>query len=124
MNRPIFFSSFFSTYWNGSKPLTSAAIVAEKPVVSKCVMGATPLLPARRLPQVSSVPTPTALTNPTPVTTTRRVKLYSSCRGSPLGGSVLRGLNVRLYVANRVFHRLDLLSVLIRNFDLERFFKS
>ena len=44
MKRPIFFSSFFSIQRNGSKFLTSPAIVQSKPVVSKSVMVPTPVL--------------------------------------------------------------------------------
>src|SRR5690242_3673956 len=74
MNNPIFFTSFFSMKRSGSNCLTSAAKVTGKPVGSKCVIVAAPLLPASRFCHVSSVPTPSALTKPTPVTTTLRAK--------------------------------------------------
>src|ERR1035437_4314953 len=54
-----------------------------KPVVSKWVMGATPLLPARRFCHDSAASRPTAVSNPTPVTTTLRFKLYSSYGNLP-----------------------------------------
>src|SRR5882762_1352308 len=78
MNRPIFFSTFFSIHWKGSKPLISPPMRQSKPVVSKLVIVATPLTPARRFFQLSSVPMPSAQTNPTPVTTTRRVNCSCS----------------------------------------------
>src|SRR5713226_9373463 len=74
---------------DGVKVLTSAAMVAGKPVGSKCVMVPTPLLPARIFDHVSSVPTPSALTNPTPVTTTLLDKLSTSGKGLPRGGQFL-----------------------------------
>ncbi len=48
MKRPIFFNSFFSIQWSGSKFFISPAMVQSKPVVSKCVIGPTPLSPATR----------------------------------------------------------------------------
>src|SRR3990172_379173 len=73
MNRPIFFSSFFSTYWSGSKFLTSPAKRQGCCEASKRVMGAMPLWPAQSAFQTSSVPMPTPQSRPTPVTTTRRL---------------------------------------------------
>src|SRR6267154_1983017 len=82
MKRPIFFSSFFSIHWKGSKFFTSPAILQSKCVVSKCVIGPTPLTPATRFFQLSSVPLPSAQTSPTPVTTTRRVTVFRLLTGS------------------------------------------
>ena len=78
MNRPIFLSSFFSAQWRGSKSRTSPAMVQSNAVASKCVIVRTPLFPARRFFQTSSVPIPRPQTSPTPVTTTRRLTLIDS----------------------------------------------
>ena len=69
---------FFLNENGGSKFLTSAANVTEKPVVSKAVMGAIPLSPANRWLQTSLAVLPTPQIRPMPVTTTRRFK--TSCR--------------------------------------------
>src|SRR5690242_17454937 len=122
MKSPIFFTSFFSMKRRGSKPFTSPAMVEAKPVVSKCVMGPTPLFPARALFQFSSVPTPRALTNPTPVATTLRVKCNCSCQKSP-PNLVLPGFAMSLNVIVGVFHGLDFFGVLIGYFNFERLFK-
>ena len=74
MNRPIFFTSFFSTNWRGAKFFTSAAIWQAKSEGSKAVMRAMPLFAASRLLQVSSLVLPTPQISPTPVITTRRFK--------------------------------------------------
>src|SRR5207302_953327 len=74
MKRPIFFNSFFSTKFSGSKFLPSAAIWQAKLETSNCVMRETPLLPASRFFHVSSVVLPTPQIRPMPVTTTRRPK--------------------------------------------------
>src|SRR6266704_5330710 len=81
MNRPIFLSSFFSSQFSGSKPLTSPAMRQSKQVGSNSVIAATPLCPARRFFQLSSVPIPSAQTSPTPVTTTRRVTVFRLLTG-------------------------------------------
>src|SRR5205807_4269089 len=70
MNESIFLTSFFSNQRSGSKSLTSAAILVENCVVSNRVIVSTPLRPSQRAFHVSSVPVPSAVTNPTPVTTT------------------------------------------------------
>src|SRR6516225_12038298 len=120
MNRPIFLISFFSIHWNGSKFFTSPAIWQSNPVVSKCVMRSTPLFPATRFSQLSSVPMPSAQTNPTPVTTTRRVNsLAPSCDDS----CALFALRVFLDVLDRVLHCGHFLGVFIRHFDPEGLFK-
>src|SRR6267154_3792209 len=81
MNRPIFFNSFFSIHRKGSKFFISPAILQSKPFVSNCVIGPTPLTPATRFFQLSSVPIPSAQTSPTPVTTTRRVTVFRLLTG-------------------------------------------
>src|SRR5437660_12791122 len=70
MKESIFLTSFLSNQRSGSKSLTSAAICVENCVVSKRVILVTPLRPSQRPFQVSSVPVPSAVTKPTPVTTT------------------------------------------------------
>src|SRR5205809_5532958 len=70
MKESIFLTSFFSNHCSGSKFLTSAAILVENCVVSKREILETPLRPSQRPFHVSSVPVPSAVTNPTPVTTT------------------------------------------------------
>ncbi len=55
-----------------SKSRTSPAMVVLKSVVSKRVMGPMPDSPARSLLHVSSVPTPSGVTNPMPVIATLR----------------------------------------------------
>src|SRR5712675_2799995 len=104
MNRPIFFSSFFSIHRKGSKFFTSPAILQSNAAASKCVIGPTPLTPATRFFQLSSVPIPSAQTSPTPVTTTRRVTVFLLLTGfqglylptltrKRLQGSYLRSLS-------------------------------
>src|ERR1700732_3887972 len=122
MNRPIFFSSFFSIQRKGSKPLISPAMRQSKPVASKLVMVATPLTPARRFFQLSSVPMPSAQTSPTPVTTTRRVK--DSC--SPIRWyypAVLLPFGVFVDILDRVLYGRHLLGVLVGHFNPKGFFE-
>ena len=56
----------------GWKPFTSPAMRLGNLLASNRVMGAMPERPARSAYQVSSVPMPTGVTRPTPVTTTLR----------------------------------------------------
>src|ERR1700751_5299466 len=122
INRPIFFSSFFSIHWKGSKFFTSPPMRQSKPVVSKLVMHAIPLTPATRFFQLSSVPMPSAQTSPTPVTTTRRVK--DSC--SPFEWyfpAVLLPFGVFVDIVDRILHGRHLLGVFVRNFDAKRLFE-
>src|SRR5919108_675489 len=121
MNRAIFLSSFFSIHWKGSKFFTSPAILQSNPVVSKCVIGAMPLHPATRFRQLSSVPMPSAQTNPTPVTTTRRVKV--SRLPVAVIVSWLLTLGVFVDVLDGVFHRGHFLGVFIGDFDAEGLLK-
>src|ERR1700687_2363477 len=119
MKRPIFLSSFFSIQRKGSKFLISPAMRQSKPVVSKLVMVATPLTPARRFVQLSSVPMPSAQTNPTPVTTTRRVNdACSQMRW--YYPAVLLPFGVFIDIVDRVLHGRHLLGVLVRHFNAER----
>src|SRR5207302_10145328 len=70
MKESIFLTSLLSNQRSGSNSLTSAAILVENCVVSKRVILVIPLRPSQRPFQVSSVPVPSAVTKPTPVTTT------------------------------------------------------
>src|SRR2546425_2884911 len=70
MKESIFLMSFFSNQCRGSKFLISAAIFVGNCVVSNREIVETPLRPSQRPFHVSSVPVPSAVTNPTPVTTT------------------------------------------------------
>src|SRR5258708_35904892 len=116
MNRPIFFSSFFSIHWKGSKFFTSPAMRQSNPVASKLVMVSTPLTPARRFFQLSSVPMPSAQTNPTPVTTTRRVN--DSCsRMRWYYPAALLPFGVFIDIVDRVLHGRHLLGVLVTHFN-------
>src|SRR6185437_2511359 len=112
INRAIFFTSFFSIHWKGSKPFTSPANVQSNPVASNCVMGAIPLFPATRFFHTSSVPIPQAQTSPTPVTTTRRFKGEFFSSRKP-GSELLLRLGVLIDVSDSVLHRGDLFRVLI-----------
>src|SRR5713101_9586711 len=119
MNRPIFFNSFFSIQRKGSKFFTSPAILQSNPVASNCVIVPTPLTPATRFFQLSSVPMPSAQTNPTPVTTTRRVN--DSCsRMRWYYPAALLPFGVFIDIVDRVLDGRHLLGVLVRHFNAER----
>src|SRR5713226_8959610 len=111
MKRPIFFTSFFSMKFSGSKFLTSAAIWQAKLLESNWVMRATPLLPASRPCHTSPVVFPTPQIRPMPVTTTLRPKLLATFR---MLADVIDG----------VLHGADLFRVLVGNLDVEAFFES
>src|SRR2546430_13400311 len=115
MNASIFLRSFLSNQFSGSKFLTSAAIFAVNSVVSKRVIAVTPLRPSQSAFQFSSVPVASAVTRPTPVTTTR---LF--CKIRPL----LRFWHVRFDVTDRFLDRRNLFGVFVRNFHAESFFQS
>src|SRR5712664_319976 len=119
MNRPIFFSSFFSIHWKGSKFFTSPAMRQSNPVASKLVMVSTPLTPARRFFQLSSVPMPSAQTNPTPVTTTRRVNDSCSLMRWYYPAALLP-FGVFIDIVDRIFDGRHLFGVLVGHFDPER----
>src|SRR5688572_6311627 len=109
MKTSIFLTSFFSMNWRGSKPLTSAAICAAKPVTSNFVMRPTPLWPADNAAQFAAVPMPSDDTSPMPVMTTRLVKVPFL----PLL------LPVRLDVVGGFLDAGDLLGVFVGNLDPE-----
>src|SRR5664280_2976503 len=87
-----------------------------------------PETPAVKLVQFSFAGRPTGDRRPTPVTATRRrprpsrrgAGFADTRRGSPESGR----LRVRLDVGNRVLDLLDLLGVLVRDFDAERLLES
>ena len=72
----------------------------------------TPLLPASKFFQTSSVVLPTPQIKPIPVTTTRRRQIY------------FPPFAVLSDVVDRVFHGADLLRVLVGNLDVESFFEG
>src|SRR5260370_1053749 len=111
MKRPIFFISFFSIKFRGSKFLTSAAIWQAKSLGSKLVIFLTPLLPATMFFQTSSLVLPTPQIIPKPVTTTRLAKLLPAFR-------------VLADVINGVLDGADLFRVFVRDLDIKRFFKG
>ena len=93
-------------------------------VASKWVMERTPLFPARRFFQTSSVPIPRPQTSPTPVTTTRRLTLINS-----LLVILRRPANYFLAVracdvVDGVLHGGDLFGVFVGNFDAKGLFKG
>src|ERR1019366_6164117 len=105
IKRAILRASFLSMNCKGSKFLTSAAILQANSDASKPVICSTPLWPASSACHTASVVLPTPQISPTPVTTTRRVKLFP--------------FRVRVDVIDRVLHGADLLRCLVRNLDLE-----
>src|SRR5271168_277800 len=111
MKRPIFLTSFFSTKFNGSKFLTSAAIWQANLLESNCVMRPMPLLPASKACHTSPVVLPTPQIRPMPVTTTLRPKLLAAFR---MLSDVIDG----------ILHGADLFRVLVGNLDVEAFFES
>src|SRR5215471_381587 len=124
MNRAIFFSSFFSIQFSGSKFLISPAIWQSKPVMSNAVTRAMPLLPASRVRQTSSVPIPQQQTKPMPVTTTRRFKGSFSCSGRDDSAGPLLSLGVLVDVFDGVLHGRDLFRILIGYFDAKCFLEG
>src|SRR5271169_6742801 len=90
---------------SGSKFLTSAAIWQANWETSKLVIRSMPLLPASSPFHTSSVLLPTPQISPTPVTTTRRVKLFP--------------FRVGVDVIDSVLHGADFLRFLVRNLDIE-----
>src|SRR5580704_4549693 len=111
IKRPIFFTSFFSMKFSGSKFLTSAAIWQAKALESNRVMRATPLLPASTAFHTSPVVLPTPQIRPMPVTTTLRPKLLATFRMLP-------------DVIDCVLHGADLFRVLVGDLDVEAFLES
>src|SRR5713101_3360750 len=123
INRPIFLSSFFSTQCRGSKSRTSPAMVQSNPVGSNWVMARMPLFPARRFFQTSSVPIPRPQTNPTPVTTTRRLTAEILLMTIQRLANLLLGA-VFLDVVDSVLYGGNFLGVLVRNFNPKGLFKG
>src|SRR5947209_13475657 len=116
MKRAICFASFLSMNLSGSKSRTSAAMVQAYPVVSKAVIVRTPLLPASRPAQVSSVVAPRAEMRPMRVTTTRRgVELYTF---------LVLAFRALLEILDRFFHGARFFSVVFGDVDLERLFEA
>src|ERR1035441_813208 len=115
MKRPIFFTSFFSMNWKGSKLRTSAAIWQAKAEASNPVMRSTPLLPASRACQTAPVVLPTEQIRPMPVMTTRRSKFP---------GKLLARLGVLADVVDSIVHGANLLRVFVRDFDIEGLFEG
>src|SRR5271156_330342 len=110
MKRPILRASFLSINRSGSKFFTSAANVTGKPVASKLVIGAIPLLPASRLSQTSGAVLPTPHNSPMPVTTTLLPKSLTAFR-------------VFLDVFGSVFYGLDFFRILVRDLQVKGFLK-
>src|SRR5579863_8922901 len=73
MKRSSSLSFFRSIQRVGSQSLTSPAIRTRKAEQSKRVMPATPLRPSSKALHDSAVPTPTGVTRPMPVMTTRSI---------------------------------------------------
>src|SRR5215469_10818260 len=110
IKRAILRASFFSMYWSGSKFLTSAPIWQANCDTSKLVMRSMPLVPASSAFHTSSALLPTPHISPTPVMTTRRVKLLS--------------FRVGIDVVDRVLHGADFLRLLVGDFNVKGFFKG
>src|SRR5258706_13366607 len=115
MKRPIFFTSFFSMNWKGSKLRTSAAIWQANAEASNPVMRSTPLLPASRACHTESVVLPTAQIRPMPVMTTRLSKLLAK---------LLARLRVFADVVDGIRHGANLLRILVGDFNIEGLFES
>src|SRR5271170_7808531 len=111
MKRPIFFTSFFSIKFSGSKFLTSAAIWQANLLESNWVMRATPLLPASKACHTSPVVLPTPQIRPMPVTTTLRPKLLAAFR---MLSDVIDG----------ILHGADFFRILVGDLDVETFLES
>src|SRR5438309_3784406 len=111
MNRAIFFTSFFSMKFSGSKSFTWAAIWQAKLLASNRVILPTPLLPASKAFHASAAEFPTSQIMPRPVTTTRRPKLFPC-------------LGVLADVVDGILHGADLFRVFVRTLDIEGFFEG
>src|ERR1017187_10239404 len=119
MKRPIFFTSFFSMNWKGSKLRTSAAIWQAKAEASNPVMRSTPLLPASRACHTTSVVLPTEQIRPMPVMTTLLPRLLSE-----LLAKLLARLGVLADVVDGVRYGANLLRILVGDFDIEGLFEG
>src|ERR1700692_2705176 len=115
MKRPIFFTSFFSMNWKGSKLRTSAAIWQAKAEASNPVMRSTPLLPASSAFQTASVVLPTAQIRPIPVMT----RAFQCC-----WPNLFACLRVLADVVDGVRDGANFLRVFVGNFDIEGLFEG
>src|SRR5579862_2178892 len=119
MNRPIFLISFFSINSAASKFLISPAIWQVRMEASNCSMREIPHLPSRMECQVSSVPLPTEVRRPIPVTATLR-----EIRGSFGNQNRLLLAGLTLDIAHRVFYRGDFLGIFVGNLQFEGLLES
>ena len=116
---PHLLDFFFLDVAGRIETLTSPAMRQEKAVASNCVIGPMPLSPAQNAFQVASVPMPSGVSKPTPVTTTLRDNEYS------LGKTRRRYFFLLVFdVVDGVFHGGYLLGVLVRDLQFEGFFKG
>src|SRR5262249_26253865 len=104
-----------STKLSGSNPFTSPAMRQLNCDASKEVMGPMPLVPFLIASQTVSVPIPTEVNMPTPVTTTLR------CCKRELRGLDGLGLLLGLDVVDRVLGGGDLLRVFVGDVEVECF---
>src|SRR5436190_11278251 len=79
-------------------------------------MGPMPLCPFLMACQTGSVPIPTEVSIPTPVTTTLR------CKGTPRNS--YPATSFRLDVGDRVLHSCNLLGILVWDIEIERFLEG
>src|SRR5271154_6593868 len=127
MKRPIFFTSFFSMNWKGSKLRTSAAIWQANAEASKCVIRSTPLLPASKACHTASVVLPTEQIRPMPVMTTRLGREFSRFLFESVSESLAKLLTcfgVLADVVDGVRHGANLLRIFVGDFDIEGHFKG
>src|SRR5580658_10237240 len=117
MKRPIFLISLRSMNCAGSKFFTSPAIRQVNAEASNCSILEIPFRPSRMAFQLWSVPMPSGLSKPTPVTTTLRDN--DGSRQAP-GGLLLF---LVLDVVDGVFDGSDLFGVFVGDINVERFFK-
>src|SRR6266853_2070924 len=111
----IFFASFFSMNWKGSKLRTSPAIWQAKAEASNWVMRSIPLLPASRACHTESVVLPTEQIRPMPVMTTRLSRLLAKLLACP---------RVLADVFDGIRHGANLLRILVGDFDIEGLFEG
>src|SRR5512140_674906 len=123
-NRSRCLISRLSKNRDASHPFTSQANFVANLVVSNCVIGAAPFLPASSADHVASRSLPTGVMRPIPVMTTRRMAIpyrtgLREARKARKLARLRRLLRVRLDVVDRVLHGLDLLGVFLGDRDLE-----
>src|SRR3984957_17915031 len=100
MNGSIFLMSRFSIQSSGLKSRPSPAMRAGNSEASKRVISPIPDRPAIRASQFFSTPTPSGVTRPTPVTTTRRSSIRLIRALHPPSSSSLIIYQKRLLVEN------------------------